>query len=190
MATGFSDKVPPPFNGNTDDFAKWKRKYELWKQITEVAPTKQGSLLVLRLDEDTQDTILELLTSADLAKEDGADQVVKKLEDMHKKDASIAAFELYEQFEAYRRPTGMSINNYCSEFQKMLSKIKAIGTTLPDHVVALRLLKSANISETEERLVRAPITKMDGDTMIKPTSSQVIIVSPDRLTSSDKNTKA
>ena len=82
MATGFSDKVPPPFNGNTDDFAKWKRKYELWKQITEVAPTKQRSLLVLRLDEDTQDTILELLTSADLAKEDGADQVVKKLEDM------------------------------------------------------------------------------------------------------------
>ena len=53
MDSEFSDEVPPPFNGKTDDFLKWERKYRLWKNITDVDKTKLGSLVVLNLDDDT-----------------------------------------------------------------------------------------------------------------------------------------
>ena len=36
----------------------------------------------------------------------------------------------------------MSITTFCSEFQKRLSKVKASGTTLSEHILAFRLLKS------------------------------------------------
>ena len=180
MATGFSDKAPPLFNARNDDFGKWERKFNLWKQITDVAAVKQGALLVLRLDDDTQDTILELISTEDLNKADGVDKVVNHLKEIFKKDESIAAFDLYEEFEAYRRPADMSITTFCSEFQKRLSKVKASGTTLSEHVLAFRLLKSANLSEGEEQLFRFTITKMDYDNMVNKlnklvgcTSSQV-----------------
>ena len=57
----FSDKSPPPFVRNIDDFNKWLRKFKLWLTITEVDKKKHGALLLLRLDDDTQDRINELM---------------------------------------------------------------------------------------------------------------------------------
>ena len=86
---------------------------------------------------------------------------------MFKKDDSITAFELYEEFESYKRPNNISITTFCSEFQKRLSKVKASGTTFSEHVLAFRLLKAANLNKSEEQLVKATIDKMDYDSMVK-----------------------
>ena len=163
----FSVKSPPPFDANEDDFTKWKRKFKMWQTITEVRKNKHGTLLTLNLDRDTQDSIMELVKEEDMIKETGADEVLDKLEGMFGKDESIIAFEVYEDFETYKRPPEMSIAVYCTEFQKRLSKVKSSGTQLNDHVLAFRLLKSANISERDEQLVKATITKMDYESMIK-----------------------
>ena len=58
--TNFTDKTPPCFNAKYDDYSKWKRKLNLWKSVTEVEKKKHAGLILLRLDDDTQDTILEL----------------------------------------------------------------------------------------------------------------------------------
>ena len=62
MTSELSYKYPPHFNAKTVDFSTWKRKYQLWKYVTDVDETKQGSLVVLNLDDDTQDTIFEFFT--------------------------------------------------------------------------------------------------------------------------------
>ena len=62
----FTDKTPPSFDKKVDNYEKWKRKLVLWQHVTDVAYEKQGCLIILRLDDDTQDTILELLSSADI----------------------------------------------------------------------------------------------------------------------------
>ena len=167
MATGFSDKAPPPFDAKTDDYQKWKRKFDLWQSITDVTKVKQGPLLVLRLDDDTQDTIMEHVPAADIKKEDGIDKVINQLGQMFKKDESVEAFELYEEMESYRRPANMPISTYCSEFHKRWSKVKASGTTLSESVLAFRLLKSANLCESDEQLVKVTISKMDYESMAK-----------------------
>ena len=62
----FTEKTPPAFNGKTDDFSKWKWKYDIWKNITDVDKKKIGSLIILRLDDSTQDTVLEALAGKDI----------------------------------------------------------------------------------------------------------------------------
>ena len=69
MASSFSDKTPPPFNRKIDNYAKWKKKFELWQSITEVTAVRQGGLLVLRMDDDTQDHIMETLTINEIKSE-------------------------------------------------------------------------------------------------------------------------
>ena len=167
MAAAFSEKSPPSFNRATDDYTKWKTKFNLWREITDVAVEKRTTLMVLRLDDDTQEAILDLMTTAQMKANDGADKLIEHLDKMCKKDESVAAYELYEKFESYYRPAELPIKEYCAEFQKHLAKVKSSGTQLSDPVLAYRLLKSANLSDNETQLVKATIGKMDYDSMVK-----------------------
>ena len=161
-----SEKIPPHFHKTTDNYTLWRKKFKLWQHISSVDVCKQGGLLTLQLDDETQDTILELMTIEDIKKEDGTEKLLKHLDSMFKKDEYSMAVELYEDLKCYKRPTGVPIIQYCTEFQKRFSKVKASGTHLSEHVVTNKLLKSANLSERETRLVRATIPKMDYKNMI------------------------
>ena len=187
MATGTSTKVPPPFNAQTDDFNKWLKKFNLWKTLTDIPKVKIGASLVLQLDDDTQDTILELVNEEDIGKENGAQIVIDKLKEIFKKDESITAFEVYEELENYKRPPEMAIPKYCSEFEKRLSKVKTSGTTLSEPLLAFRLLKSANLSHSQNQLVRATINKMDYKSMTTQLKKVVVYTSSDTINVEEEN---
>ena len=163
----FTGKTPPPYNAQSDDYAKWKKRFKVWQGCTEVQKAKQGGLLVLRLDDNTQDAVLESVSYEDIKTEGGVDKVITKLDEMFKKDPTFTAFQVYEEFERYRRPANVSIIQYLTEFEKRLSKVKANGTTMSDDVLVYRLLKSANLKESEEQLVKMTIVEMKYDKMVE-----------------------
>ena len=135
MAT-FSEKTPPPFNAKHDNYEKWKRKLSLWESITDVDKKKRGSLIILRLDEDTQDSIWESVEDADIKSDTGAQHVTNHMDKLFKRDDTLSAYEDYEAFETYQRPAGMSIVAYCREFERRLQKVQTAGTTLGDHILS------------------------------------------------------
>ena len=165
----FSDKTPPPFDKNVDNYTKWKKKFKIWQSITDVADTKQGGLLVLRLDELTQETVMEAVTETDIRSATGAAKVLTQMDIMFKQDDAVTGYEAYEAFETYQRPQSMSIKDYCTEFERRLKKVADNGTTLADCVTAYRLLKSANLSEAQQQLLKATckMTYKDLSTQMK-----------------------
>ena len=159
MAT-FSEKTPPPFNAKHDNYEKWKRKLSLWESITDVDKKKRGSLIILRLDEDTQDSIWESVEDADIKSDTGAQHVTNHMDKLFKRDDTLSAYEDYEAFETYQRPAGMSIVAYCREFERKLKKVQTAGTTLGDHILSYRLLKSARLTASQLELLRATAKDM------------------------------
>ena len=160
-STNFTDKTPPNFSAKYDDYTKWKRKLNLWKSVTEVDKKKHGGLILLRLDDETQDTILEALGTTDINVDAGADLVVGELDKVFQKNKTISAYETYEQFENYRRPSNLEVSKFIHEFEKRYNKIKAINMTMTEDILAIRLMKSANLSEHNENLIKATISKLD-----------------------------
>ena len=154
-STFYSDDAPPAFNGRSDEYMKWKKLFGIWHSITDVAKCKQGGLLILRLDDDTQDDILDLIAIEDLKKNDAVEKILSHLDNMFKKDECFTAYETYEELQSYKRPTNMSVMEYCRGFQRRLSKVEASGTQLSESVLAFMLLKSANLSERDTQLVMA-----------------------------------
>ena len=159
MAT-FSEKTPPPFNAKHDNYEKWKRKLSLWESITDVDKKKRGSLIIVRLDEDTQDSIWESVEDADIKSDTGAQHVTNHMDKLFKRDDTLSAYEDYEAFETYQRPAGMSIVAYCREFERKLKKVQTAGTTLGDHILSYRLLKSARLTASQLELLRATAKDM------------------------------
>ena len=111
MAMAFTEKTPPPFDRKLDVYSKWEKKFELWQSITDVAATKQGGLLILRLDDDTQDTILDEVTIAQIKAEDGVNTVITKLNEMFPVDETLTAYEAYKEFTNHKRPPNLSISD-------------------------------------------------------------------------------
>ena len=120
-----SDKTPPAFDQKVDDYNRWKKCFKLWQNVTEVAPNKQASLLILRLDNETRDEILDTVSDADISSAEGVKKVLDQLDKTFTKDETVIKYETYEMFATYRRPKSMKIKEYVTEFQKRLKKIIA-----------------------------------------------------------------
>ena len=162
----FSEKSPPPYNRSKDDYTRWKTKFHLWREITEVAKTKQAALMVLRLDDVTQEDIMDLMTLNQIKEEGGADTLLEHLDKMFKNDDCVTAYELYEKFVSYQRQAELSVKEYCEEFQRRYYKVISSGSQISDHVLAHKLLKSANLSDRETLLMKATIGTMTYNNML------------------------
>ena len=97
-AASFNDKTPPPFNAKLDVYSKWKKRFTLWQSITDVEAKKQGGLLVLRLDEDTQERVLELVTTDDIKTDGGAKKIIDQLDILFKVDDSLRGRPHYKLY--------------------------------------------------------------------------------------------
>ena len=160
-----NDKNPPAFNRSTDEYSKWKKKFNVWKNITDLEKKKQGGYLLLRLDDITQEKVLDKVTEEQIATEEGVNTIIAQLDTMFKKDANLTAYREYEEFESYRRPVDMDISDYLEEFERRWNKTKTSGTALSDNVLAYRCLRSANLSEHNEQLVLVTIGTIDFENM-------------------------
>jgi hypothetical protein len=146
---------PPPFNRKLDVYVKWKQKFNIWQSITDVTATKQGGLLVLQLDDDTQEAVLDSFTNDDIKSDGGVQKILDYLDVLFEVDTSLAAYEAYMEFQNYQRPPNISIDEYCWQFQRRLVKIQRCGTSLADSILAYKLLTCANLSVYEEQLIKA-----------------------------------
>ena len=163
----FSEEAPPFFNRSNDDYEKWKRKFSVWRTVTEKPAAKHGGLLILHLDDATQDEVLEQIDASEVKKKKGVKKVLSILDKMCKKDESMSDYEIYVNFESFTRPASQSVSNYCDEFDRLYRKVKNIGTHISDHVLALKLLQSANLCETDLRIVKACVSEITYDEMVK-----------------------
>ena len=157
------NKAPPALNKG-DDYEKWKKKLTIWQKLTSFDDTKQGPALVLSLDDESQEAVLELEEEV-ISAEGGVESILEVLDGLYLKDKTQSAFDALEDFEGYRRPKGLSMNEFCNEFDKRYSKVKSYGTEFPVDLLGFRLLKSANLQPIQEQLAKSTITELTYDNM-------------------------
>ena len=111
-----NQKAPPTFEkGN--DYAKWIKKLKIWQKLTTLEAAKQGPAVLFALFEEAQDAVLEL-DEEKIACNTGVGNIIECLDKLYVKDKTQTAFDALESFEGYKRPTELSITEYCNEFEK------------------------------------------------------------------------
>ena len=82
---------------------------------------------------------------------------IEKLDSLHLEDVNQSAYAAYGSFEMYRRPKD-NMKEFLNNFERLCSKLKVHQMELPDGVLTYRVLKSANLSEENEKLAWATVT--------------------------------
>ena len=107
--------------------------------FTNLPANRQGSALVLSLEDEALDAVLEI-DDKDIAKENGVDAIIERLNRLFKKDYTITKYQ-------------------------RLYKMKSYGTVQSDNILAYCLLKPANLSEKHEEMTTATIPELNYDMM-------------------------
>ena len=93
------------------------------------------------------------------------DAISERLNRLPKKDSLITKYQVLEVLEALRRPAITSIQAFLNEFDKKLYKTKSYGAVHSDDILAYCLLKSANLSNNHEELIKTAIPELKYDLM-------------------------
>ena len=156
-ATNFS-KAPPPYKKG-ENYEKWKQKLLIWQDYTSLEKTKQGPSLLLNLNDEAQDAVLHI-PRADLKKEDGVDKILEILDGLYLKDKIQLKIEAIDNFEAYRRDPSNTITEFINEFDRRHNKMKSYGSQISEDVLGHRLLKAANLSLADEKIVIGTVSEL------------------------------
>jgi len=144
----------PPLLQKAKSYDDWVKKLKIWVRITCLSPESQGGAVLMSLDGEAEDAVLEL-SEEELTSPDSITHILNKLDSIFKKNSTLEKFEALDNFESYCRPHHVSINDFIVEFDKRLNKTKKLGTNISDDLLAYRLIKSANLSAQDEKMVKA-----------------------------------
>lgn len=152
--TRFKGNKTPPLLCKSRSYDDWVKKVKIWRRITCLLPQDQGGAILMTLEGESEDKALEL-SEEDITSEEGVEKIIAQLDVLFKKNTTLEKFEALDSFETYRRSSDVSIHEFVIEFDKRYLKTKKLGTEMSDDLLAYRMIKSANLSEQDEKVVKA-----------------------------------
>ena len=151
-------KAPPTLNIDIP-YAMWKKELKIWEAFT-LTEKKRALAIFLTLTGQACEAVLELDIDTELAADDGVKNLTTALDALYLQDESCLAYEAYEAFEKFVRPTDMTIGDFIIHFKRLYNKAKNYQMEIHDGVLAYRLLNSANLSDSNKQLIKATLTEM------------------------------
>ena len=151
----------PPEPSSCGNYQLWRKDIDVWAKLTETPSAKRGLALqyACRTNERLHEAIINI-PSAEVECEEGLQNVLKVLDTYHKVDKKEIAIKSYKDFLALKRKSNQTISEFILEFDAVANKTKTNGNTLSDDLMAYQLLQAVNISETDERIIKASTTEL------------------------------
>ena len=163
---GVSLKAQGPPSLSTDiTYSNWKTELSIWADFTDLANEKKGPAVFLSLKGQARESVRQNVTADQLKTETGLKHVTECLDKLYLKDETCSAYEAYEEFEKFVKPSNMSISDYIIRFEQLYSKAVSHKMEILDGVRAYRLLNGAGLSESHKQLVRATVNEMKYENM-------------------------
>ena len=155
MATSVNYKVPPVFT-TQKPYSRWIDEIKAWQALTDLDKKKRGTAIASSLPEEghnsIRDKVFSELTVDVLNAADGVEKLILFMDKIFKKDELSEAYEVYTEFDRFRRSKVTSMDDYVIEFEKLSNKTKEFKMELAQHVLAFKLLEYSELDMKDRQL--------------------------------------
>ena len=152
-----SSKVQPPkFINDPAEYDQYKKKLLRWTRITKVDKKLQAETVVHYLEghpSGIEEKIDTALGDQIVDKDDGMDKLIAYLDSIYKEDDLTNMWIKYKRFVRLKKKDQQTITEFIAEFESAYKETKDNGCDISDTVLALNLLDSCCLSETDEKFV-------------------------------------
>ena len=146
----------PPIYVEGRSYEEFSRDLDVWLLLKVATAEEQGPLLFRTLSPRAK-AACKTITLDQIGSKDGFKLIRDKLDKLYLKDANQRIFVTLDRFEKFKRPAGMTMDEFLVEFENLHTEVKSKECTYPDGVLAYRLIKAANLSDDKEQLCRATV---------------------------------
>ena len=160
MSSGY--KNPPKFE--EDRYEQWKSELEIWQLVTDLESKKRALAVTLSLTGKAREAALNI-KSDELNSEDGMKKLLKTLDKLYLKETIDSTYEEYKSFDTFRKQEDMSMSEYIMEFDRRYERNKRYEMSLPDAVLAFKLMDNANLTKQEKQLALTACSELKYDNM-------------------------
>lgn len=161
MASSY--KVPPKFD-EARPYECWKNEVNIWTRVTELDKKKQALAVALGLEGRAHETAMEI-PAEDLDSDNGMATLMAKLDDVFLKEEKDRAYEAYSYFDGITKNSSVSMADYIIDFEQRYNRMKKYNMTLPDAVLAFKLLDTACLDEKNRQLALTACTELKFSSM-------------------------
>lgn len=149
----------PTFTGT--NYGQYRRLASMWASITTVKEEFQAITLIMNMKGKPLDLALtideELLKTTEAEKANnphvGVKLLLLKMDEIYLKNDD--ATSKLEEMETLRRKPDQGMSELISIFESLSRALVKEGTVIPDSSLAKKMMKAANLSESDEKLARA-----------------------------------
>ena len=164
MATHVN-RAPPTMKLESQPYMMWKKDVQIWQALTTLPKCKQGLDVYMSLESKYKAFVG--LSVDELSADDGVKSILDKLDELLMPDKDTLAYETFELFYNFRKQSSMSMVEYVSVFDQRYNKAAEYENTIASSALAFLLLKHAQLSENDVKIVRTSIPKLDYPSMKK-----------------------
>ena len=148
--------VPPEFIDDTSQYDEYKRKLLRWSRITKHDPKQQAEVVLYHLQghpSGIQEKIDTALGDEVIDNDDAMKKLVEYLDSIYAEDEMTNMWTKYKKFVRLKKSLNQPITEFIAEFERAYKEAKDNGCEVSDTVLALNLLESCNLSDTDEKFV-------------------------------------
>ena len=172
MATSKIGVTPPDLN-DCKTYENYKHELQAWKSVTDLAAAKQGNIVVLSLPNkskfgnDLWEHVFDNISAAELAGDTGLAKVIRFLDKELGKSAVDNGIEKWDDFDNCKKEGNQTLEDFISEFEARLNRVKVTGVTIPGEILAYMLMKRSELSNLERMLVLSRVDISDETNMYR-----------------------
>ena len=109
---------PPDYDERKFTWSVYKKEVQVWAELTKLEDAKKGSALWMTLTGKAK-SVVQHMTIDEIKAADGLNKMLDKLEEVFKPDGNQAAYLAYQEFESFKRPNDMLINDFVIKFEEL-----------------------------------------------------------------------
>lgn len=156
-------KIPPKYD-EARPYECWKNEVNIWTRVTELNKKKQALAVALGLEGRARESAMEI-PAENLDSEDGMAVLLAKLDGVFLKEEKDRAYETYSHFDGIKKDSSISMTDYIIDFEQRYNRMKRYNMTLPDAVLAFKLLDTACLDEKNRQLALTACTELTFSSM-------------------------
>ena len=149
--------TPPAWKIKQMKYSDFKFETELWSKFTLMDKKQQGFAIYSTLphEEGVADKIRLALQSGeiDLEDEQAVNKIFQVLDKWYGKDDLSATFEAWKAFKNFQRNNDQNIEIFMSNYDRTVKELQKHGVKLPEVILGMQLLDSANLDIKEKQIV-------------------------------------
>ena len=142
-----------------DPYHEWKDEVLIWSEFVadKIPPNKQGMALFLSLKWNARKAAAKVKL-AEMKKDNGLATVLGELDNFFMKDKDRAGFLAYDKFNKFRRPDGMSVQEFLLKFELLRNTCDSLEFPVSDKVAMHQMLESVNVSALKRDVIVSTLT--------------------------------